>query len=85
MKKVIIITLILGLCIPTPTFAITRDVAYRYFGPKLLEAIVRVIKNEINLLRAQHGLPARTNQQIIDAVKNELDSLPDYDWMGEGN
>lgn len=61
----------------------TREELYRRFGPKLLEAIVLLVKDEINLLRTQHGLPARTNQQIIDALESKLSNIPDYDWMDE--
>jgi hypothetical protein len=39
-----------------------REITYRYHGPKLTEAIVLVIKDEINLLRGLHSLPDRTNQ-----------------------
>ena len=61
----------------------TRDEAYRHFGPKLIEAIVRKIVDEINIIRARESLPERTKQQIIDAIVSEYQSLPDYDWMGE--
>ncbi len=60
----------------------TREELYRMFGPKLIEAIVLVIKDEINLLRTQHGLPERTNEQIVGAIGNKLNSIADYDWMG---
>lgn len=59
----------------------TREELYRMFGPLLIEAIALIIKDEINLLRAQHSLPERTNQQIIDAIENKLSLLPKYDWM----
>ena len=39
------------------------------------------IKDEINLLRAEHSLPARTNQQIIDAIDAKLATLSKYNWM----
>ena len=48
------------------------------FGPKVMEAVVLIIKDEINLLRAEHNLPERTNQQIIEAINNKLSSMPDY-------
>lgn len=62
---------------------ITREELYRMFGPKLLEAIVLIIKDEINLLRAELNLSARTDQQIIDAIETKLGILSDYDWMDE--
>jgi hypothetical protein len=59
----------------------TREELYHAFGPMLIEAIVLIIKDEINLLRQQHGLSERTDKQLINAIKNRLDSLPRYDWM----
>lgn len=61
----------------------TREDLYRMFGPKLVEAVVLVIKDEINLLRVEHGLPERTNQQIVDTIETKLGTLSDYDWMNE--
>lgn len=58
----------------------TRDQLYQRFGPKLIEAIVLVVKDELNLLRSQCELPERTNQNIIDAVSNKLSNIVDYDW-----
>lgn len=48
------------------------------FGPKLLEALVIIIKDEINLLRVDNGWAERTDQQLVDAIKNKLDALDDY-------
>lgn len=61
--------------------AITREELYRCFGPILLEAIVLIVKDEINILRVQAGLPERNNQQIIDAIETKLSTLPKYNWM----
>ena len=67
----------------------TRDKLYQRFGVKLIEAIVLIIKDEINILRNKAGLPERTNQQIIDAIANKLvdsegnEKISDYDWMKE--
>jgi hypothetical protein len=58
-----------------------REELYRQFGPQLIEAIVKVIKNEINILRVIANKPERTNQQIMGAVSNELNNTPIYDWM----
>lgn len=60
-----------------------REELYRKFGPKLVEAIVLIVKDEINILRNEVGLPARTNEQLTNAVSEKLDSVPDYDWQGE--
>ena len=61
----------------------TREEIYRMFGPLLVEAVVLVIKDEINLLRIQHSLSERTNQQLIDAIETKLEILSTYDWMNE--
>ena len=48
-----------------------------------MEAIVMIIKDEINILRQKAGLAERTNQQMIDAIENKLNELEEYDWMKE--
>lgn len=60
---------------------LTREDLYKMFGPILLEAIVLIIKDEINVLRTQASLPERTNQQIIDAIETKLETLTKYNWM----
>lgn len=80
MKK-FIIGLIAGIIITSVAYPVTVDQIYSKFGPKLVHAVVLVIKDEINLLRAEHSLSARTNQQLIDAVNTELSGISDYDWM----
>jgi len=59
----------------------TRDQLYQSFGPLLLEAICLIIKDEINLLRQEHGLALRTNEQILNAIETKLASLGEYSWM----
>lgn len=59
----------------------TREEVYHKFGPELLEAIVLIIKDEINILRDEAGLPERTNQQILNAIETKLGTLDKYDWM----
>ncbi len=61
--------------------SINREELYRKFGPILLEAIVLIIKGEINILRQQAGLPERTNEQIMNTIEQKLNSLSKYDWM----
>jgi hypothetical protein len=61
----------------------TRHQFYHHFGPKELEAIVKVLFSEINILRVRGGLAERTTQQALDALYNEYQSIPDYDWMEE--
>ena len=60
-----------------------RDELYRKFGPRLLEAIVIIVKDEINILRQKAGLPERTNQQLVDSIENRLNTLENYEWMSE--
>jgi hypothetical protein len=79
MKK-FIIGLILG-CLISSAFAYNREELYRRFGPKLIEAIVSVIRDEINILRVKAGLPERTTQDIESAISNKLDNTKDYEWM----
>jgi hypothetical protein len=59
----------------------TRDEIYQRFGPLMLEAIVRVIFSEINILRTRAGLEPRTIQQGIDALETQLGHLTKYQWM----
>lgn len=61
----------------------TREELYRKFGPKLVEAIALIVKDEINILRTNASLPERTDQQIIDAIETKLTAMEDYPWMNE--
>lgn len=61
----------------------TREMLYQKFGPKLIDALAQVMLDEINLLRAEVGLPARTGQQVVTAIGNKLENIPDYPWMLE--
>ena len=63
----------------------TRDELYRSFGPVFVEAIVRIIFSEINILRNRAGLEPRTLQQGIDAIENQLGQLSKYQWMDTDN
>ena len=48
----------------------------RLSDERVLLAITLVLKDEINILRGQHGLAPRTNGQIRTAIENRIDSLP---------
>ena len=61
----------------------TRDELYQKFGPRLIEAIVLVVKDEINVLRVEAGLPERTNQQLLSALENKLTQVTPYTWEGD--
>lgn len=39
-----------------------------------LQAILEIVMDEINILRAQHGLPARTSTQLRNAVKTKINA-----------
>lgn len=59
----------------------TREDLYRKFGPLLIEALMRLVFSEINILRQTAGLQPRTVQQGIDALEAQLANLAKYDWM----
>jgi len=58
-----------------------REELYKSFGPVLVEAIVRIMLDEINILRQQAGLPLRTVEQVQTAIADKLSNLTCYDWM----
>lgn len=41
---------------------------------KILQAIVLLVKDEINILRDLHGLAPRTNTQIVSAIRNKINN-----------
>ena len=43
-----------------------------FVSDEAIKAFALVVLDEINLLRAEHSLPARTAQQLRDAVKAKL-------------
>jgi len=51
------------------------DQIYARLTERILKAFALVVLDEINLLRAQHSLTARTATQLRTAVKNKLKSL----------
>ena len=42
---------------------------------KLVRALITLIVQQFNTLRAFHGLPALTRNQVINAIKQELKNL----------
>lgn len=62
----------------------TRDKLFRKFGPLLLEALVKVLVDEMNLVHPGQGLPDVTYEEVFTKVENHLSSLDLYDWMKEG-
>ena len=83
MKKFISLIMLVSIIMSVPALAGTRADLYGKFSPILLEAVVLVIKDEINILRTEVGLEPRTNQQLITALEIKLDGLELYDWMKE--
>ena len=63
--------------------SITRKELYYQFGPILLEAIVLLIKDEINILRVAAGKPERTSEQVMDGIASKLSALTKYNWMNK--
>lgn len=79
MKKLIIIGLIT--LFTTSAFAVTRENVFNKFGPKLIEAIVGVMRDEINDLRKNAGLQEKSEQQIFDAIDNKIKGVSDYEFL----
>lgn len=58
-----------------------RDELMRKFGPKLIEAILRISIAEHNRHREHIGLPPITEEMFYDEINNDLSHIEDYDWM----
>jgi hypothetical protein len=61
--------------------AAVRESLYREFGPKLIEAVVQVCKDEFNRNREWHNEPRITNEQMAAALQAKLNTIDDYSWM----
>ena len=61
----------------------TREELYQKFGPKLIDAKTRAEMKLFNQILSHLGLPEISGQQVIDAISNELEQIPDYEWMNE--
>lgn len=55
----------------------TKETVYRKFGPKIIEALIRLLRKHVPQFQAF------TEQQIVDALDAEIETIPDYDWMNE--
>jgi len=62
-----------------------KETLLRKFGPKLLEAICIVITAESNRIRDNVGMPAITQDQVLTEIETALETVPNYDWMENGN
>lgn len=60
-----------------------REGLYQQFGPRLIEAVVLTMKDEINVLRTKAGLPERTDEQVLDAIYAKLGTVQAYDWASK--
>lgn len=60
-----------------------RDDLFKKFGPKLIEAFISIVLDEINILRVEASLTPRTPAQVFPAVLSKLNSCSDYEWMLE--
>jgi len=58
----------------------TREDVYRQFGPVLLEAIVILLNDELNVLRAEAGLPEKTHEDLLDGLDAKAKELPIPEW-----
>lgn len=58
-----------------------RQELYKRFGPQLIEAIVIVLKEEINKLRKDASLSEYTDSQLMTTIENKLNGLSKYEWM----
>lgn len=61
-----------------------RDKLFQKFGPLLLEALVKVLVDEMNLIHPGQGLPDVTYDDVFNKVENHLSHLEPYDWLKEG-
>lgn len=60
----------------------TRDTLFQQFGPKLMEAIVKDLFENVKELRRTTGLPERTYEDFLDEIAGRMPTINDYDWMG---
>lgn len=53
----------------------TRPAPYEHFGPEMIHAVVILIVEQLNVLRAKAGLPNITKAQVETALKTKFDEL----------
>ena len=51
-----------------------RTAKHRIDDERVLRAFAEVVLDEINILRGQHGLTARTLSQLVTAIKGKIDA-----------
>ena len=52
-----------------------RPQVYEHFGPEMIHAIVILIIEQFNALRAKAGMPVITKAQVEKQVKDKFDEL----------
>lgn len=61
-----------------------REIFYQYHGPKMYEAIMQTIHDEINALRQELGLsklPEKHKDDNIKALEAKIQSMANYEGM----
>lgn len=61
----------------------TNEELYRRFGPKLIDAQVRAQMKFNNKILRHLNLPEKSLQDAVDSIWNELENIPNYNWMNE--
>ncbi len=52
-----------------------RTAKHRIDDERVLRAFAEVVMDEINILRGQHALAARTLSQLVTAIKGKIDAV----------
>jgi hypothetical protein len=60
---------------------IERDDIFRKFGPRLFEALVRLMLAEINELRSRAGLTEKTEKDFLNGLDEKNQNVTKYKWM----
>ncbi len=58
-----------------------RENLYQQWGPRILEAVVRVCQDEFNRNRTWHSQPQITDAAMVTAMTNKLSSIAPYPWQ----
>lgn len=59
---------------------LTRDEAFRKFGPILLESLCLIMLDYQNEVRAKLSMPLLTMDDVLLKLENFLSNLTPYDW-----
>jgi len=61
----------------------TNAELFRAFGPKLLQALLEEIDDELDELRQALGKDKIKKDKQRKKIKDKKDAIPDYPWMDE--